>query len=118
MIALLQLAGADLAFRLHHKRHYDFRRGERLGHDHHIVAWQRPQRPDWMSEAIYATMPETIRIREVRFHIDSPGSRSRELIVATTLLDYRKNITSIARYSRPSPLIESAIDPVDESRAD
>ena len=45
MIALLQQRGVDAAFRLHHKRQYDFRRGERLGHDDHIVAWQRPQRP-------------------------------------------------------------------------
>ena len=77
------------AFRLHHLRRYDFRRGERLGRDDHIVAWQRPQRPDWMDEATYASMPETLRIREVRFTVDEPGYRSREIVVATTLLDHR-----------------------------
>lgn len=90
MIALLQQRGADAAFRLHQRRGYDFRRGERLGHNDHIVAWHRPQRPDWMDEATYASMPETLRVREVRFAVDEPGYRSRELIVATTLLDDRQ----------------------------
>ena len=87
MIALLMQRGVDVAFRLHQKRHYDFRRGQRLGHDDHIVAWQRPQRPTWMAEDLYATMPETLTIREVRFNIDNPGFRTREIIVATTLTD-------------------------------
>jgi hypothetical protein len=90
MIALLLQCGADAAFRLHQKRHYDFRRGRRLGRGDHIVVWQRPQRPDWMDKATYATMPETLTIREVRYTVDEPGSRSREIIVATTLLDERK----------------------------
>ena len=87
MIALLRQRGADATFRLHQKRKYDFRRGRRLGHDDHIVEWQRPQRPTWMDEATYATMPETLAIREVRFTIDDPGCRSPSIIVATTLLD-------------------------------
>jgi hypothetical protein len=89
MIALLQQRGADVAFRLHHKRKYDFRRGVRLGCGDHIVFWQRPQRPGWMDEATYASMPESLTIREVRFTIDDPGCRSRELIVATTLTNRR-----------------------------
>ena len=87
MIALLRQRGADVAFRLHQRRKYDFRRGRHLGHDDHIVEWQRPQRPTWMDEATYATMPETLAIREVRFSTDNPGCRSRSIIVATTLLD-------------------------------
>jgi hypothetical protein len=90
MIALLRQRGVDAAFRLHQKRHYDFRRGERLGHGDHIVEWQRPQRPDWMDEATYATMPETLTVREVRFTVDNPGCRSRVIIVATTLLNHRQ----------------------------
>lgn len=87
MIALLQQRGVDAAFRLHHLRHYDFRRGRRLGHHDHVVAWQRPQRPDWMDEATYATMPETLTVRELRFTIDQPGYRSDAIVVATTLID-------------------------------
>jgi len=91
MIALLQQRGADAAFRLHHKRRYDFRRGERLGRNDHIVVWYRPERPDWMDEATYATMPEVLIVREVRFDIDVPGCRSRQLVVATTLLNNREH---------------------------
>jgi hypothetical protein len=87
MIALLQQLGVDAAFRLHHKRHYDFRRGRRLGPDDHLVEWRRPQRPDWMDEATYASMPETLTVREVRFRIDTPGCRSNHMVVATTLRD-------------------------------
>ena len=57
MIALLQQRGADVAFRLHHKRHYDFRRGVRLGRNDHIVLWWRPRAPRLMDEATYARMP-------------------------------------------------------------
>ena len=87
LIALLQQRGVDVAFRLHHKRRYDFRRGRHLGHHDHVVAWQRPRRPDWMDEATYATIPETLTVRELRFTIDQPGYRTRAMIVATTLLD-------------------------------
>jgi hypothetical protein len=89
MIALLLQRGADVVFRLHHKRRYDFRRGFRLRRDDHVVLWWRPQRPDWMDEATYATIPESLTIREVRFNIDTPGCRSRQIVVATTLLDNR-----------------------------
>jgi hypothetical protein len=94
MIAMLQKRGADVAFRLHHKRRYDFRRGERLGQNDHIVNWYRPRRPDWMDEDTYATMPEVLTIREVRFNIDVPGCRSRQLIVATTLTNSREYSSS------------------------
>ena len=40
-----------------------------------------------MDAETYASMPETLRVREVRFPIDEPGCRSSYIIVATTLLD-------------------------------
>ena len=89
MIAMLQARGVDAAFRLHHKRHYDFRRGRHLGHADHVVEWQRPQRPGWMNEATYATMPTTLTVRELRFSIDERGCRTHEIVMATTLLDPR-----------------------------
>jgi len=89
MIALFLQHGVDVAFRLHQLRHYDFRRGRRLGQGDHVVEWVRPQRPKWMSQATYAAMPETLTVRELRFNVDNPGFRTREIIVATTLLDDR-----------------------------
>jgi Transposase DDE domain len=87
MIALQQQRGADTAFRLHQKRKYDFRLGQRLGHGDHLVVWVRPQRPSWMDPEDYAAMPESLTIREVRFTTDVPGFRSASIVVATTLLD-------------------------------
>jgi putative transposase len=84
---LLLNRGVDVVARLHQKRKYDFRRGQHLGAGDHIVAWRRPQRPKWMSEDLYATMPETIRMREVIRRVDTPGYRVKELVVATSLLD-------------------------------
>lgn len=87
MIALLVGLHVDVAFRLHHKRHYDFRRGERLGRNDHRVVWHKPARPDWMTPELYAQLPGSMTIREVRFRVTQPGYRSKEIIVATTLGD-------------------------------
>lgn len=102
MVALLLGRGADVAFRLHQRRHYDFRRGQRLGKGDHVVAWHKPARPEWMDEATYATVPESLTIREVRVQIDRPGCRTRQVIVATTLTDARqyrhKDIADLYHY--------------------
>lgn len=89
MIALLRQRGVDVAFRLHQLRQYDFDRGRRLGHDDHVVDWQRPACPAWMDAATYATVPATLTVREVRFTVDQPGYRTKTILVATTLLDER-----------------------------
>ena len=87
MIALLMQQGVEVAFRLHQKRKYDFRRGRRLGSGDHIVEWTKPQRPTWMDAELYASLPDTLTVREIRFRVDQRGSRSEEIVVATTLLD-------------------------------
>ncbi len=87
MVALLRERGVDVVFRLHHKRHTDFRRGRRLGRDDHIVDWKRPPCPEWMDEETFARMPRQLTIREVRTQIESPGCRVEKLVAMTTLLD-------------------------------
>jgi hypothetical protein len=87
LIALLRALGVDVAFRLHHMRKYDFRRGRRLGRGDHLVTWAKPERPEWMSVAMYESLPDTLTIREVRFPVRMPGYRSTSIIVATTLCD-------------------------------
>jgi putative transposase len=87
MIALLQGLGVEVVMRMHQGRKYDFRRGQRLGEDDHVVEWHKPQRPAWMSAEEYAQMPATIRMREIRRRVDEPGYRVKELVIATTLLD-------------------------------
>jgi putative transposase len=87
MVALLRLANVDVALRLHHRRHYDFRRGRRLGRYDHVVVWQRPPRPKWMDEQTYQQMPKTLEVREIRRRLQEPGCRVQELTLATTLSD-------------------------------
>lgn len=87
LVALAQARGVDVVFRMHHLRDYDFRRGQRLGPDDHVVSWHRPQRPQWMDAATYATMPPTLTVRELRVDITTPGCRTPAIVVVTTLTD-------------------------------
>jgi Transposase DDE domain len=86
-IYLLKQRGIDTVTRVHHCRRVDFRRGERLGKDDHIVEWRRPGRIrsiDWQTLKL---LPERLTIRETRVRIQQPGFRSRSMIVVSTLLD-------------------------------
>ena len=87
-IVLLQERGVDLVSRLNKAhRKADFRRGTRLGHDDHIVRWQKPtsiRSVDWPT---YKSLPAYVTIREARFRVHQPGFRTKTVIVVTTLLD-------------------------------
>ncbi|MBE3037903.1 MAG: IS4 family transposase, partial [Chloroflexi bacterium] len=82
--------GIDIVVRKHQLRRTDFRAGERLGKDDHLVSWPRPQRPEWMSEEEYAALPDELTLREVRVRVVQRGFRTRSLVVVTTLLDAEK----------------------------
>jgi hypothetical protein len=86
-IALLQQRGVQTVVRKHQLRATDFRTGRRLGREDQLVVWKKPQRPDWMSKQQYATLPDSLTMREVRIHVPQKGFRTRELVVVTTLLD-------------------------------
>jgi hypothetical protein len=87
-IALLKRGrGVDSVRRLHQRRVCDFRRGRRLGKEDHLVIWIKPARPEWMDEATYDELPETMEVRVVRVHVARRGFRTRLLDLVTTLLD-------------------------------
>ena len=109
-LALLAARQAFGVFRVHQKQIVDFRphrrtassktrkRGERglptsrwlkrLGkHDQLVEYIKPPRRPTWLSREAYAALPETIRVRELRYTITVPGRRTRVVTLATTLLD-------------------------------
>jgi hypothetical protein len=109
-LALLSLRGIFGLFRAHQKQIVDFRphrrqaschsrrRGERgvpssrwvkrLGWHDHLVEYIKPKdRPSWFTEKMFASLPETILVRELRFCIAQPGWRTRVITLATTLLD-------------------------------
>jgi hypothetical protein len=87
IIALAMLLGIDVVFRQHQLRKVDFRRGRRLGKDDHLITWTKPQRPRWMTKAMYAALPQTLTLRELRLRIPKGKNRTREIVVVTTLLD-------------------------------
>ncbi len=87
MLALLLSRGVDVVARQHPCRRTDFRCGQSLGEKDHLVLWQRPKRPEWMDEATYATIPETLSVREVHVRVEIRGFRVKELVIATTLAD-------------------------------
>jgi putative transposase len=87
MLAILRLGGVHFCARLHQLRLSDFRRGRRLGPDDHLVTWIRPQRPRWMSKKLYAQIPRTMTLRELRFQVTVPGRRVETLTVVTSLTD-------------------------------
>ncbi len=93
MIALLLAQGTHVCARKHQGRHSDFRRGRRLGKCDHLIVWTRPQRPEWMDDETYARIPESLELREIRYHIVEPGRRTQTIDVITTLRDANKDTT-------------------------
>ena len=80
-IALLMRHGVDAVVRLHQRRPVHW------GKDH-LQTWTRPpQRPHWMSQTLWLSLPETLTIRIVRYTVPRKGCRTRVVSVATTLLD-------------------------------
>lgn len=94
-IAELLQRGADVLFRMHQRRKYDFRKGRCLGLEDHVVTWTKPERPEWMSEERYAQIPEELTVRELRITVDQPGFRVNELVLVTTLLDTKQEVARL-----------------------
>jgi hypothetical protein len=109
-LALLAIRQVFGVFRGHQKQIVNFRphrksasrksrrRGERgvpssrwlkrLGRHDQLVEYLKPKkRPVWLSEQAFAELPDTITVRELRYTIAERGRRTREITLATTLLD-------------------------------
>jgi hypothetical protein len=92
LIAGVLARKADAVFRLHAHRGRDGgSRSSRLlrplGDRDNLVAWQRPNRPEWMDEETYGQMPRQLRVRIVWRRVEVPGFRTQEVVLVTTLLD-------------------------------
>jgi hypothetical protein len=108
-LALLVARGAHGVFRIHQRQIVDFRphraharpgqkesskglprsrwlRGS--GPTDQVVAWLKPEeRPDWMTAEQYASLPEELIVRELRYHTGRAGFRVRQVTLVTTLVD-------------------------------
>jgi hypothetical protein len=87
-IVLLQPRGVELVGRLNtaHRR-ADFRRGQRLGPDDHLVRWAKPTSIRSLDREAYRALPAFLTVRETRIRVRQPGFRTRSIVVVTTLLD-------------------------------
>jgi Transposase DDE domain len=53
-----------------------------------LVAWLKPKTcPSWLARETLAALPDSLVLREVRYHLSPPGFRTREITLVTTLLD-------------------------------
>jgi hypothetical protein len=90
-ILLLQRRGVDFVSRLNKaNRKPDFRRGQRLGPQDHLVRWRKPTSIRSLDRQAYQALPESITIREMRIPVTQPGFRTKSIVVVTTLLDPRQ----------------------------
>ena len=59
-----------------------------FGFQDQLVQWFKPvECPEWMSAEQYASLPESLLVRELRYRVDGKGFRTREITLVTTLLD-------------------------------
>jgi hypothetical protein len=59
-----------------------------LGVHDQLVTWLKPKTcPSWLTREMLAALPETLELREVRYGISTPGVRTRQITLVTTLLD-------------------------------
>jgi hypothetical protein len=108
---LLLKMSVDAVFRMHQRQIVDFtpnrphrgkskkgrkrKRGvptsrfvKKLGDQDQLVEWVRPKScPVWMTFAQFLSQPTTLLMRELRYQITVKGHRTREVTIATTLLD-------------------------------
>jgi hypothetical protein len=108
-LALISGRNVHAVFRAHQRQLVSFRRDRRLsgrqprgtvaryansrllrqlGRFDQVVEYTKPpQCPDWMDAAAFATLPETMPVRELRYRTGVRGFRSRVITLVTTLLD-------------------------------
>jgi len=107
-IARLVLRGVDGVFRIHQRQIVDFTPGRphaagpkenprglprsqwicALGRTDQVVRWIKPPTcPTYLSREQWAALPETVRVRELSYRVETPGYRTRDITWVTTLLD-------------------------------
>ncbi len=82
--------GADLFARLNARsRRVDFRKAiKKLGPNDAVFLWHKPKAPSkLLTPEEWVQVPDTMEVRLIHIRIERPGFRTRELTVATTLLD-------------------------------
>jgi putative transposase len=87
VVARCQAAGVDVVMRQHAGRAKLWFRGRGHRTDNRLTCWQKPARPDWMSEEEYESLPQWLYLRAVRYDVRQRGFRTRRVTLVTTLRD-------------------------------
>jgi hypothetical protein len=82
-----------------------------LGVDDQLVTWVTPKTcPAWLTREPLAALPETLELRAVRYGIGTPGFRTRQITLVTTLLaPERDPVTDLAEWSRQRWHVETSL---------
>jgi hypothetical protein len=110
-LALLLRRGVQAVFRIHQRQIVDFTEGrpyvvpgvgsnrgkkglprsrwiKAFGFHDQLVEWFKPTEcPKWMSAEQFASLPGSLRLRELRYEVACKGFRSKEITLVTTLID-------------------------------
>jgi hypothetical protein len=82
--------GVDSVMRLHQRRSKRLTILKKLGKDDWLVEWEKSEIcPTWLSREEWQNIPSSLIVRHVRIHVNIHGFRSKNIILATTLLDYK-----------------------------
>ena len=93
------------------QRHSTIPLAQSLGVDDPLVMWLKPKTcPAWLTRETLAALPETLVLREVRYGIRTPGFRTRQITLVTTLLDPASYpVTDLAEWYRQRWQIETSL---------
>jgi len=111
-LCLLISRGVDAVIRIHHQTIVDFTPGRphavpnkgtgskrkglprsrwlrRIGVQDQLVAWLKnsKSKPRWMTAEQFASLPDEITVRELRYQVHQKGFRTKNITLVTTLLD-------------------------------
>jgi hypothetical protein len=97
-VALLQAQGVHAVLRVHGQRHVRFRARQfhwagtdwprRLGPADQLTLWHKTGTPSRvLPREVYAALPDTLIVRELRYRVTQRGYRTRAVTLVTTLRD-------------------------------
>ena len=90
-IATLLERGVHSVLRLHQARPTVRNPGGLIDKNQWMSCWEKPSRcPKETSPEEWENVPESMQLRHVRIRVTTPGFRTREVIIVTTLLDHKR----------------------------
>ena len=85
-----------------------------VGFHDQLVAWFKPKtRPAWLAQETLAALPDAWVLREVRYHISTPGFRTRQITPVTTQLEAEVDrVDDLAELYRRRWPVETSLAPL------